>query len=315
MSRATSLIQLQDLGNVKDLKLNPHGFRAGVRHEQSASSRAVGRMKSDRLMEAGGFRLQVRLEGAQTGPPIVLLHGFSHSLQTWDRWAVNLGRDHRVVRFDLPGHGRSGPDPHERYSNEDTIDALDALLRALAIRRPVLVGNSLGGLVAWRRAARRPRDVRGLILIAPGGFSINGVAEHPAGAPPAVEAYLRTAPLEAVRLAMQALYGDPSRLSKKRIDAARSAIAGDGVGDALVRRLAQFTLPDPTRDLARVRAPTLLLWGGRDVIIPPEHAERFHAALPNSRRIVYDDLGHLPHEEAPARTLADARAFLGELQP
>jgi pimeloyl-ACP methyl ester carboxylesterase len=173
-----------------------------------------------------------------------------------------------------------------------------------------LAGNSLGGLVAWRFAARRPRDVRGLVLIAPGGFSINGVADRPAGAPPAVEAYLRTAPSDAVRLAMQALYGDPGRLSEARIDGARAAIAAEGVGEALVKRLERFTLPDPTADLARVRAPVLLLWGGKDVIVPAEHAERFAAALPNARRIVYDDLGHVPHEEAPARTLADARAFL-----
>ncbi len=269
-------------------------------------------MTRDQVLEAGGFRLRVRVEGG-AGPAVVLVHGFSHSLETWDGWAADLARDHRVVRFDLPGHGLSGPDLQERYTNEDTVDALEALVRTLGLRRPVIAGNSLGGLVAWRYAARRARDVRGLILIAPGGFSINGVADRPAGAPPAVEAYLRSAPSLAVRHAMQALYGDPARLPEARVDGARAAMTADGVGEALVKRLERFTLPDPTADLARVRAPTLLLWGAKDVMVPPEHADRFAEAMPNATRVLYEDLGHVPHEEAPARTLVDARAFLKTL--
>jgi pimeloyl-ACP methyl ester carboxylesterase len=270
-------------------------------------------MLVDRIIEADGWRLRLREEGPEGALPIVMAHGFSHSLDTWDAWAEDLARDHRVIRFDLPGHGLSGPDAQERYSNEETVDALAALIEALGLKRVVVAGNSLGGLVAWRYGARRPKALKGLILIAPGGYSINGVGDRPAGAPPHVEAYLRAAPPSAVRHAMQSLYGDPARLAAARVDSARAAMAAQGVGDALVKRLARFTLPDPTTDLAKVKAPTLLLWGARDKMVPVDHADRFLAVLQDARKIVYDDLGHLPHEEAPAATLADARAFLATL--
>lgn len=270
-------------------------------------------LAADRIVEADGWRLRLREEGPETAPPIVMAHGFSHSLDTWDAWAEDLSRDHRVIRFDLPGHGLSGPDAQQRYSNEQTVDALAALIEALGLKRAVVAGNSLGGLVAWRYAARRPKALRGLILIAPGGYSINGVGDRPAGAPSHIEAYLRAAPPSAVRYAMQSLYGDPGKLASARVDSARAAMAAQGVGDALVKRLSRFTLPDPTDDLARVKAPTLLMWGARDKMVPVDHADRFLAVLPNARKVVYDDLGHLPHEEAPAATVADARAFLESL--
>jgi pimeloyl-ACP methyl ester carboxylesterase len=270
-------------------------------------------MSSDRIVTAAGFRLHVREEGSAGAPPILLTHGFSHSLETWDAWAADLAADYRVIRFDLPGHGRSGPDARERYSNEDTVDALAGLIEALELKRPVLAGNSLGGLVAWRYAARPDSVARGLILLAPGGFSINGVSERPLVVPHAVEAYLQFAPAPAVRDATRRLYGDPGRLAEHRVASVHAAMTAKGVGQALVKRLSLFTLPNPAADLARVRAPALLLWGGRDVMIPVDHADRFAAALPDVRKIVYDGLGHMPHEEAPDVTLADVRAFLKTL--
>lgn len=274
---------------------------------------ANDRPANDRLVIADGFHLRVREEGPADGVPIVLVHGFSHSLETWDAWAEDLARDHRVIRFDLPGHGHSGPDERERYSNEETVDALAGLIEALDLKRPTIGGSSLGGLVAWRYAARAKSAARGLILVAPGGYPINGVSDQPVAAPRHVEAFLRFAPASAVRDATRALYGDPELLTADRVASVRAAMAADGVGEALVKRLSRFTLPDPTADLARVRVPTLLLWGRRDVMVPVGHAERFVRALPNARKIVYDGLGHLPHEEAPDVTLADVRAFMKTL--
>ena len=272
-------------------------------------------MQGDRTIKAGGFRLRVREEGRARGPAIVLVHGFAHSLEIWDAWAEDLARDHRVIRFDLPGHGLSGPDPKERYSNEDTVDALAALLGALDLRRPIIAGNSLGGLVAWRYAARAKVKPRALILVAPGGYPINGVSDAPVGAPPMVEAFLRYAPEAGVREATRKLYGDPTRLDDARVAMVHERMSGEGVGAALVKRLSQFTLPDPTPELARVTAPALVMWGRKDTMVPPDHAERFAAALKRVELKLYDDLGHTPHDEAPARTLKDVRAFLDRLKP
>ncbi|MGD2133494.1 MAG: alpha/beta fold hydrolase [Maricaulaceae bacterium] len=268
-------------------------------------------MTTDRIIEANGFRLRVREQGSRRRRPVVLIHGFSQSLESWDAWADDLARDHRVIRFDLPGHGLSGPDPERRYSNDETVGALSGLIEAMGLRKPILMGNSLGGLVAWRYASQRPADVRSLVLLAPGGFPINGVAEEPAPVPPSVEAYLLLAPASAVRHATRSLYGDPSRLDQDRIALARAQLNQSGVGVALVQRLKAFTLPDPTADLSRIAAPALIIWGGKDAVIPVGHAARFADSLKRSEVALFNDLGHMPHEEAPARTLKRARAFIG----
>lgn len=191
-----------------------------------------------------------------------------------------------------------------------TVDFLGGLMDAMEIGEATLVGNSLGGLVAWRYAADHPGRVDRLVLIAPGGFSINGVTEEPVDVPVGVRFYLTQAPRAVVAGATAGLFGDATRMDPALPDRIHDLMQGEGVGEALVQRLEVFTLPDPEADLARVTAPTLILWGGRDGMVPVEHAARFEAAMPDAEVIVYDDLGHILHEEAPERSLTDVRAFL-----
>jgi len=266
--------------------------------------------EADRLVDVDGVTARVRVEGPDGVPVIVLVHGFSHSLESWDAWAADLASDHRVVRMDLPGHGLTGPDPQARYSVPQTVDFLAGLVDALDLQSFTLAGNSLGGLVAWRYAADHADRVDQLVLLAPGGYSINGVTDEPVAVPMAVSFYLTQAPQPMVAAATAALYGDPSRMDPDVPARIHALMRADGVGQAMVERLEVFTLPDPEPDLARVSVPTLILWGGRDGMVPTEHAARFEAAIAGAELIVYDDLGHVVQEEDPARTLADLRAFL-----
>ena len=131
----------------------------------------------DHWVDADGMTFRVREQCRQGAPVIVLIHGFSYSLESFDAWADDLSADYRVVRFDLPGHALTGPDPQQRYSVGETVALTASLLDTLGHDDVVLVGNSLGGLVSWRLAAERPELVSRLVLLAPGGFSINGVTE------------------------------------------------------------------------------------------------------------------------------------------
>lgn len=255
-------------------------------------------------------RARVRIEGDASAPVIVLIHGFSFSLESWDGWAETLSQTHRVVRMDLPGHALTGPDPQARYSVDQTVDFVEGLLSELGIERAVLGGNSLGGLVAWKLAARRPDLVDRLVLVAPGGFSINGVTEDPVPVAAAVSFYLTQAPQPMIAAATSGLFGEATRMDAAMAQRVGDLMRADGVGQALVERLEVFTLPAPEAELAHVTAPTLLLWGGRDRMVPPAHAEGFLAAMPASELVTYEDLGHIPQEEDPARSLADVRAFL-----
>lgn len=264
----------------------------------------------ERMVEAAGMNWRVREEGPRNAPAIVLIHGFSHSLESFDGWADALSDGYRVIRFDLPGHGVTGPRTDNAYSNEDTAARVADLIDTLGLDRFVIGGNSLGGLVAWRYAATNPDRVTALVLVSPGGYSINNVGDEPVEVPLPVQLYLRLAPEAGVRMAMQSLYGDPSRLTDERVAQVGQMMRQPGVGEALITRLTQFTLPDPEPVLATIDAPALILWGTADTVVPASHGARFENVMPDARLVTYDGAGHALMEEYPAETSADVRAFL-----
>ncbi|VXC55440.1 Alpha/beta hydrolase [Oceanicaulis sp. 350] len=268
--------------------------------------------EQDRFVTVDGEDWRVRESGPEDAPALVLIHGFSHSLEAWDAMAAELEADHRIIRFDLPGHGLTGPRADQAYSVTDTVAQVSALLDEIAPDRFAIGGNSLGGLVAWRYAADHPDRVTDLILIDPGGYPNLGVADDPAPVPDAVRAYLSLAPEAGVAYATSTLYADPSRVSPEQLERIRAMMRVEGNGQALIERIEQFTLPDPNPDLARIAAPTLIVWGSNDAMIPATHGPRFDAAIPNSRLVLMQNTGHVPMEEWPVETAALVRDFLND---
>lgn len=268
----------------------------------------------DRFVGVAGARVRVREEGPADAPIILLVHGFTHSLETWDAWAAALKSRYRVIRYDLLGHGLTGPDPKARYAPAERAAFISDLMSALDIDNAAIAGNSLGGLAAWKFAVDNPEKVDALILVSPGAFSLNGVSDTPADIPAAMKAYLLTAPEAGVRASAEFIYADDDKITETRLKTMRDMIRREGNGEALIRSLEEFTLPDPTDDLQKVRAPTLIMWGEDDVIIPLEQGKRMTALIPNARMKIYPGVGHAAQEEAPGETVADAIAFLGSLQ-
>lgn len=264
----------------------------------------------DRYVTVAGTRLRVRETGPRGAPPIILIHGFSFSLESWDAWAADLARDHRVIRFDLTGHGLSDADARQRYGTADRVAMLAGLMDALRIRRATLAGNSFGGLVAWRLAAEQPGRVDRLILVDSAAYSIYGVGDRPVPVPPATRAYLLGPTAAAVAVSAGLIFADPAKLPPERLALMEAMIARPGNGAALVAHLERFTLPAPDAALAKITAPTLILWGTADRLIPVAQAVQIAAAIPGAQLIRYDGVGHAPHEEIPDRTLADVRRFL-----
>lgn len=268
---------------------------------------------TDRFVEVDGARLRVREQGPADAPVLLLLHGFTFSLETWDGWAERLSEDYRVIRYDLLGHGLTGPDPRERYAPKERAAFVGEVLDALGVDHAIIGGNSLGGLAAWRFAAQAPERVDALLLVSPGAYPMNGVDENPAEVPAAMALFLRTVPEAGVRATLERLYGDPERITEERVKLMGDMMRREGNGDAMIRSIEKFTLPDPDADLATVTAPTLLLWGEADQLIPMANGEKLAEVIPNAKLVTYPGAGHIAQEEIPEETAADAAAFLRDV--
>ena len=272
-----------------------------------------------RFIEVNGLQVHLRDEGPHDDPaPIVLLHGTSASLHTWQGWAMALRDKRRVIRFDLPGFGLTGPSREHDYSIAADVAFVRAVMDKLGVQRFVLAGNSLGGKIAWAAAARMPERVERLILVDAAGYLPQSMAtpqEVPLALRLARMPWLRplasyTLPRGLIEDALRQLYGDPAKVTPELVDQYFAMARREGNRDALARRVDQLTGADPTL-LKDIQAPTLILWGGRDHLLPPELGRRFERDIPGAKLVVFDNLGHMPQEEDPDRTVAEVRRFLG----
>jgi pimeloyl-ACP methyl ester carboxylesterase len=264
------------------------------------------------MLEVSGLRLHVRDSGSKDLPVVIMLHGFGSSLHTWEPWARALQDDYRIIRFDLPGSGLSEPDPGGDYTDARTMQVLTALMNRLGVARASLVGNSIGGRIAWTFAALNSERVAKLVLISPDGFESPGFAY---GRTPKVPVLVKlmqyVLPKPLLRMNLEAAYGDPASLTDATLDRYYELMLAPGVRGAMIARLEQSVREDPEPLLRRIRAPVLLVWGEKDAMIPFSNAADYARVLPESCLASFPTLGHVPQEEAPAISLVPVRAFLG----
>ncbi|MEM7741182.1 MAG: alpha/beta hydrolase [Pseudomonadota bacterium] len=265
-------------------------------------------MPEDRFVDVAGTTIRVRDEGPKDAPTLLMLHGFTFSLESWNDVADDLVGEFRVVRYDLLGHGLSGPDPQKRYAPHERASFLGEVIETLDLKDPVLLGNSLGGLVSWRFAANHPDDARALVLVSPGAFPFNGVGNEPAPVPSTVRFFLHYPNQATVRATFDSVYGGGTVPSEERVDTTLAMMRGNG--DAYVASLEEFTLPDPEADLMKLTAPTLIIWGSEDALISPSDGPKMTALIANARLLTYPGVGHVAQEEMPARLAQDIREFL-----
>lgn len=267
----------------------------------------------DDMRVVAGVRLHVRDSGAKHAAALIMLHGFGSSLQTWEPWARLLQTHYRVVRVDLPGSGLSSPDPTNVYTDTRSIEVLSALMDQLGIARATLIGNSIGGRIAWVFAATHPERVAKLVLISPDGFASAGFNYGIKPTVPVVVRLMRYAlPRAMLRQNLAAAYGDPARLNEQTVDRCHDLMLGAGTRDALIARMEQTVLENPEPLLRQVRAPVLLLWGEEDHMIPIANAADYQRLLSTSTLARLPALGHVPQEEAPETALWPVMSFLAQ---
>ncbi|HSV35791.1 MAG TPA: alpha/beta hydrolase [Ramlibacter sp.] len=272
-----------------------------------------------RFINVNGLQVHLRDEGPHDDPaPIVLLHGTSSSLHTWEGWAQALRDKRRVIRFDLPAFALTGPHPENDYSTEAYVKFVRAVADQLELKRFVLGGNSLGGQIAWATAAALPDRVTHLILVDASGYPPESFSTPPsiplgfriAGTPGLRILAEYTLPRGVIERSLRKVYGDPSKVTPELVDLYADMTVRAGNRRALGRRIDQGYTADVTQ-LKAIKAPTLVMWGGKDRLVPPELAHRFVRDIAGAKLVMFDDLGHVPQEEDPARTVAEVRRFLG----
>jgi pimeloyl-ACP methyl ester carboxylesterase len=263
-----------------------------------------------------------------SGPPVIFIHGLSGCWQNWLEQLPLFARDHRVIAVDLPGFGQSEM-PVEEISISGYADAVDELMAKLDIEAARIVGNSMGGFIGAEMAIQHPGRVERLVLVAAAGLSIESIRTqrtkglrhrgenivffslgHLAALSDqvALRPRLRHAILMLVAAHPQKL---PGPLAAQQV----LGSGKPGFSDAL-EAMCRYPLRDR---LEKIGCPTLIVWGDKDLLVPVKDADIFEQLIPDSRKIIYKDTGHVSMMERPARFNSDVKAFLdeapGEQQP
>jgi pimeloyl-ACP methyl ester carboxylesterase len=261
--------------------------------------------------------------GAET-QPLVFVHGLSGCWANWLEQLPVLAQEHRVVTLDLPGFGYS---PMPIDGTEITISGyarlLDRLLGELGIDAAAVVGNSMGGFISAELAIAFPQRVERLVLISAAGISTT--------ANPAVERALPS-----LRRLQTVLAGTGAWLASKsdavarrarlreallnvvtrhpsRLPAALAAEQLRGAGKPGFLQALQSILDYDVRErLPEIACPTLIVWGEGDRLIPVRDADVFEELIPDSRKVIFEDTGHMAMLERPAAFNALLKDFLAE---
>ncbi len=265
-----------------------------------------------------GLRVHYRDQGNPEGIPIVLLHGTAASLHTWEPLVAELKDEYRLITYTQPGHGLTGPHPHDDYTFAGMAEALDLVTEELDLKRFILGGNSMGGWVSWRYALAYPERVDALLLLDAWGMPLREGEEEP---PMNLGFRLLGSPIG--RILMQ--HYTPRMLVKK--SALQSVSVASVMDEATVdrywemlrlpgnrraRALAAITdrKPEMAERIGEIAIPTLVIWGEEDQLIFASAAQTFDERMPNADVVIYENVGHLPMEEAPERTALDIDVFL-----
>lgn len=270
------------------------------------------------FVTVNGMMVHLRDEGA--GPVLVLLHGVLASLHTWDDWVPTLARNYRVIRLDLPSFGLTGTssDAAGAFDPELVLDTILKVLADRGVTRATFIGSSFGGYLCWRLAAEHPHLVERMVLIdavsfpqqwtwlikAPTWFPLRQLA-------PAIT------PRYTVAIGLHQAYGDDGRIAPGTIRRYHRLLLRPGNRDSMIKvldwikSLARPLDADPEAGLVGLRQPLMTMWGKKDKWVPFDPVgRRWQETYPDAVHVVYPDVGHMPMEEIPARSLMDLMAFL-----
>jgi pimeloyl-ACP methyl ester carboxylesterase len=273
---------------------------------------------SSRFIDIGnGLKIHTRDEGNPKGPVLLLVHGSNSSLHTWEPWVERLGGDYRIISIDLPGHGLTGANPTRDYHYASFVAVVDKLMTAIQVPKFAIAGNSMGGGVAWQYALKHPDRVTAIGLIDAAGAPRWEATTVPIGfrlaRTPVIKDVMRyITPRSVVASSLKSSVSKKEIVTDAMIDRYWELLLFPGNRQATIDRFALRHNVEPASklSLAAIRAPTLVMWGEEDGLIPVSSAQWFVSAIKDAKLVIYPGVGHIPMEEIPGQSAADMKAFL-----
>jgi pimeloyl-ACP methyl ester carboxylesterase len=257
------------------------------------------------FMPLMGMQVHYRSEGNKDDTlPLILIHGTSSSLHTWDS-LVNLlanSTHKRIIRLDLPAFGLTGPNPANKYPAAYYSLFLDSFLNQLHINRCILAGNSLGGAIAWQYTVAHPNKVSQLILIDAAGYprknEKGSLGFKIASMPIINNLLLFITPKSLVKKSLETVFYNTSLITEATVTRYHEMLLSEGNRRAALSLFQNRILPDISL-IKTITAPTLIIWGEQDQLISVEDAYLFQKDLKNNSVVILKNIGHIPMEEAP----------------
>lgn len=242
--------------------------------------------------------LKINYKEEGSGEPLVLLHGWKNDLEIWNPIAPFLN-NYRIIRLDLPGFGESDS-PSEAWDVSDYAEFLNKFLEKLDISKIILVGHSFGGRVAIKFSVLHPEKVFKLILVDSGGVRLKPIKRFFAFILAKLGKVLIFLPFIKIEEIKEKFY--------------KAIKAGDYLekNPVLKQTFLKVIAEDLREEAKKIRVPTLIIWGERDIITSLEEAKILQQSIPKSQLEIIKDVGHLSFLEKEKEFLDILRNFLNK---
>jgi pimeloyl-ACP methyl ester carboxylesterase len=265
-----------------------------------------------------GMQVHVRDEGPKADSiPMVLLHGMSSSLNTWDEVVNSVAGRKRTISVDLPGFGMTGPNPKNQYNFVFYNSFIDSLCAELGVEKFTLVGNSMGGAIAWNYDVTHPGRLNKLVLIDAAGYpktkEKGSLGFLIASTPIINNLLLYFTPKVLVRKSLETIYFDQNLVTDAQVDRFHDIVVREG-NRAAALEIFKGSFGKPLGKACDVKTPTLILWGEFDQVIDVGNADRFNQDIVGSKKVIFPKVGHVPMEEVPSKVADELVHFVGALK-
>ena len=270
--------------------------------------------EQSKFINIQGVNVHYRDEGNQNDSiPLVLIHGTSSSLHTWDSIVPALVGKKRIIRLDLPAFGLTGPHPKRDYSIDFYNQFIDSFLNAIGVQEYVIAGNSLGGSIAWNQALAYPDKVKQLILINSGGYpkknEKGNIGFKLASIPVVGDVLVKFTPRALIRKSIEDVYSDKAKVNEVMVQRYFDLLLREGNRNATLDIFKQRKFGSSEK-IKNIQTSTLIIWGEDDQLIDVSNAYLFEKDIRNSQLVIIPKTGHVPMEENPLAFLAAFNKFI-----